>query len=65
MFNDAKPGTIMAIKALKECLDIALVLAAFEQNPAILFFDDGILQLLPTSQCPATHKHIGKIISVR
>ncbi len=47
----------------KECLDIALVLAAFEQNPAILFFDDGILQLLPTSQCPATHKHIGKIIS--
>jgi len=47
----------------KESLDAALILAAFEQQPAILFVDEGVLQLLPTSQSPASHKHIGKIIS--
>ncbi len=47
----------------KEALDVALVLAAFEQQPALLFIDEGILQLLPNSQSPSSHKHIGKIIS--
>ena len=47
----------------KESLDVALVLAAFEQQPAILFLDEGVLQLLPACKCRATHKHIGKIIS--
>jgi tRNA 2-thiouridine synthesizing protein C len=50
-------------KSAKESLDAALVLAAFEQQPAVLFVDEGILQLLPTSQSPSSHKHIGKIIS--
>ena len=49
--------------AAKESLDVALVLAAFEQQPAVLFIDDGVFQLLPTSQTPSSHKHIGKIIS--
>ena len=47
----------------KESLDVALVLAAFEQQPALLFLDEGVLQLLPTSQTPSSHKHIGKIVS--
>jgi tRNA 2-thiouridine synthesizing protein C len=47
----------------KEALDVALVLAAFEQQPALLFIDEGILQLLPNSHSPSSHKHIGKIIS--
>ena len=47
----------------KESLDVALVLAAFEQQPALLFVDEGVLQLLPNSQTPSLHKHIGKIIS--
>jgi len=47
----------------KEALDVALVLAAIEQQPALLFIDEGILQLLPNSQSPSSHKHIGKIIS--
>jgi tRNA 2-thiouridine synthesizing protein C len=47
----------------KDSLDVALVLAAFEQQPAVLFVDEGVLQLLPTSQTPSSHKHIGKIIS--
>ena len=47
----------------KEALDVALVLAAFEQQPALLFIDEGILQLLPNSQSPSSHKNIGKIIS--
>jgi len=50
-------------QAAKESLDVALVLAAFEQNPGILFIDDGVLQLLPTSNHPSPAKHIGKIIS--
>lgn len=50
-------------KDAKESLDVALVLAAFEQQPAVLFLDEGVLQLLPTSKSPASHKHIGKIIS--
>lgn len=47
----------------KESLDVALVLAAFEQQPAVLFIDAGVLQLLPDSQTPSSHKHIGKIIA--
>ena len=47
----------------KDSLDVALVLAAFEQQPVVLFVDEGVLQLLPTSQTPSSHKHIGKIIS--
>tara|TARA_B110000967_G_scaffold160291_1_gene166134 strand:- start:100 stop:450 length:351 start_codon:yes stop_codon:yes gene_type:complete len=47
----------------KDSLEVALVLAAFEQQPAVLFVDEGVLQLLPTSQTPSSHKHIGKIIS--
>ena len=47
----------------KEALDVALVLAAFEQQPALLFIDEGILQLLPNSQARSSHSHIGKIIS--
>ena len=50
-------------RSAKESLDITLVLAAFEQNPVLLFIDDGVLQLLPKSQQPSPHKHIGKIIS--
>jgi tRNA 2-thiouridine synthesizing protein C len=50
-------------QSAKESLDVALVLAAFEQQPAVLFVDEGILQLLPTGQSPCSHKHIGKIIS--
>jgi tRNA 2-thiouridine synthesizing protein C len=50
-------------KTAKESLDLALVLAAFEQQPAVLFLDDGVLQLLPACNSPASHKHIGKIIS--
>ena len=47
----------------KESLDVALVLSAFEQQPAVLFVDEGVLQLLPGSQIPSPHKHIGKILS--
>ena len=50
-------------RCAKESLDMALVLAAFEQKPAVLFVDEGVLQLLPTIQTPSPHKHIGKIIS--
>jgi tRNA 2-thiouridine synthesizing protein C len=50
-------------QSAKESLDVALVFAAFEQQPAMLFVDEGVLQLLPTSQSPCSHKHIGKIIS--
>ena len=50
-------------RSAKESLDITLVLAAFEQNPGLFFIDDGVLQLLPKSQQPSPHKHIGKIIS--
>ena len=50
-------------KVAKESLDIALVLAAFEQQPAVLFVDEGVLQLFPTPQSPTSHKHIGKIIN--
>jgi len=49
-------------RSTKESLDVALVLAAFEQQPAVLFLDEGVLQLLPTSNSPASHKHIGKIV---
>jgi tRNA 2-thiouridine synthesizing protein C len=50
-------------RSAKDSLDVTLVLAAFEQQPAVLFVDEGVLQLLPTSQTPSSHKHIGKIIS--
>ncbi|MFT7177969.1 MAG: tRNA 2-thiouridine synthesizing protein C [Oceanospirillaceae bacterium] len=50
-------------RCAKDSLDVTLVLAAFEQQPAVLFVDEGVLQLLPTSQTPSSHKHIGKIIS--
>jgi tRNA 2-thiouridine synthesizing protein C len=50
-------------RSAKESLDAALVMAAFEQNPGLLFIDDGVLQLLPKGQQPSPHKHIGKIIS--
>ena len=49
-------------QSAKESLDIALVLAAFEQQPGILFIDEGVFQLLPKSQLPSSHKHIGKIL---
>ncbi|MDC9719851.1 MAG: sulfurtransferase complex subunit TusC [Gammaproteobacteria bacterium] len=55
--------TPYGLTSAKESLDIALVLAAFEQQPALLFIDDGVLQLLPTVKSPASHKHIGKIMS--
>jgi tRNA 2-thiouridine synthesizing protein C len=50
-------------RCANDSLDVALVLAAFEQQPAVLFVDEGVLQLLLTSQTPSAHKHIGKIIS--
>ena len=50
-------------QAAKESLDAALVLGAFEQEPGLLFVDEGVLQLLPTPQTPAPYKHIGKVIS--
>jgi tRNA 2-thiouridine synthesizing protein C len=50
-------------KIAKESLDVALVMAVFEQRPAVLFVDEGVFQLLLTSHSPSSHKHIGKIIS--
>jgi tRNA 2-thiouridine synthesizing protein C len=52
-----------ASQSAKESLDLALVMAAFEQNPGLLFIDEGVLQLLPKAAQPSPHKHIGKVIS--
>ena len=46
----------------KESLDVALVFAAFEQIPAILFLDEGVLQLLPRDHSPTSFKHVGKVL---
>ena len=55
-------STPYGLQVAKESLDVALVLSAFEQSPGILFIDEGVLQLLPTSHLPSSHKHIGKIL---
>ncbi len=47
----------------REALDVALTYAAFDQAVALLFLDDGVLQLLP-EQAPdaATQKNVAKIL---
>ncbi|MCP4788802.1 MAG: hypothetical protein GY881_01045 [Gammaproteobacteria bacterium] len=47
----------------KDALDVALTLAAFEQEPALLYEGRGVLQLLLSSQMDTPFKHLGKILS--
>jgi tRNA 2-thiouridine synthesizing protein C len=48
----------------KEAIDIALACAAFEQDMALLFLDDGIYQLLKDQQTDTIKsKNHGKILS--
>jgi tRNA 2-thiouridine synthesizing protein C len=46
----------------KDALDIALILATFEQSPSLLYQGAGLQQLLLHSQHTTPFKHIGNIL---
>lgn len=46
----------------KDALDVVLTLAAFEQEPALLYQGLGVQQLLLDASMEAPFKHVGKIL---
>ena len=46
----------------KDALDVVLTLAAFEQQPALLYQGLGVQQLLLDASMQSPFKHVGKIL---
>jgi tRNA 2-thiouridine synthesizing protein C len=50
-------------RTAREALDALLTWAAFELQPALLFLDAGVLQLLPHTDDPNQQKQVAKMLT--